>query len=280
MKPKVAGHSVRAAQGVRGGTAIRMSAPLRGWMAAALTVVLVLACGPAANEPTTTERSSGELIVFAAASLIDAFDELRETFERHHPAIEVIFNFAGSQTLANQINEGAAADVFASADTTQMDSVADAGNLADAPDILTTNRLTIAVEDGNPQDVSSLEDLTSSNLIVVLPAEQVPAGRYAREAIDAAGIELTPSSYEQDVRAALAKVELGEADASIVYNSDVVTSDRVDGIEIPPGQNITATYPIGVLADAPNPVAAEAFVTFVLSEEGQQILATYGFVMP
>jgi molybdate transport system substrate-binding protein len=126
-----------------------------------------------------------------------------------------------------------------------------------------------------------LADLADPSLIVVLPAEEVPAGRYAREALKAAGVELTPASLEQDVRAALAKVELGEADAAVGYVSDVVAADgNVDGVAIPVGDNVAASYPIAVLADAPNLAAAEAFVESVLDAQGQEILATYGFTSP
>jgi molybdate transport system substrate-binding protein len=245
--------------------------------------VIAVACGSAGADGDGDGEGavSGELIVFAAASLTDAFDELSEAFEDANPDVEVVFNHAGSQTLASQINEGAPADVFASADTTQMDAVADTGNLAGEPDIFTANLLEIAVEPGNPLGVGGLADLADPELVLVLPAEEVPAGRYAREALDAAGVEVTPASLEQDVRTALSKVELGEADASIVYASDIVAADgRAEGVAIPAEQNVAASYPIAMLANAPNPVAAEAFIAFVLSDAGQEILVAYGFATP
>lgn len=261
----------------------------RARMVGVALAVLVVACDPSgvadedgADRADDTGRgASGELIVFAAASLTDAFDEIRAAFVTVNPDVEVVVNLAGSQTLARQIIEGASADVFASANVTQMDAVADAGGLAGDPAVFTSNVVAIAVEPGNPLGVAGLEDLADPGLLLVLPAEEVPAGRYAREALDAAEVEVTPVSLEQNVRAALAKVELGEADATIVYASDLVTSDgRAQGIAIPTEQNVPATYPIAILADAPNPTAAEAFVTFVLSDAGQEILAAHGFAAP
>lgn len=249
----------------------------------ALTLaVLAAACGTgeAAGGRDADGEVSGELTVFAAASLTDAFDQLGEAFVDAHPDVEVAFNHAGSQTLAGQIDEGAPADVFASADTTQMDAVAAGGHLAGEPEVFTSNRLEIAVEPDNPLDIRELADLSEPDLVLVLPAEEVPAGRYTREALDAAGVEVEPASRERDVRAALSKVELGEADASIVYASDVDASDAADGVAIPDEQNVAASYPIAVLDAAPNPTAAEAFVAFTLSEAGQEILVENGFATP
>lgn len=256
---------------------------MRGATLALALPLLMVACGApdTGDEGGSSGQPSGELVVFAATSLTDAFDEIRAAFVDANPDVEVVVNQAGSQTLARQIIEGARADVFASADLAQMGVVAEAGELAADATAFTSNMLAIAVEPGNPLGVAGLEDLADPGLLLVLPAEEVPAGRYAREALDAAGVEVTPVSLEQNVRAARAKVELGEADAAIVYASDLVTSDdRADGIAIPTEQNVPATYPIAILADAPNPTAAEAFVTFVLSDSGQQILAAYGFAAP
>jgi molybdate transport system substrate-binding protein len=254
----------------------------RGWSTVLGIAVLLTACGADVDGGgDASDAVSGELTVFAAASLTDAFDALSEAFVAANPDVAVVFNYAGSQTLASQINEGAPADVFASANATQMDVVDAAGNLAAPAAIFTSNLLAIAVEPGNPLGVGGLADLGDPELILVLPAEEVPAGQYAREALDAAGVDVTPSSLEQDVRAALSKVELGEADASIVYASDVVASGaRAEGIDIPAEQNVPASYPIAVLADAPNPTAAEAFTAFVLGEAGQEILAEFGFTSP
>lgn len=262
-----------------------MNGRIRAWVAVLTVAMLVAACGADGDGATSDEASgdvdvSGELVVFAAASLTDAFDELSEAFVDADPDVEVVHNYAGSQTLASQINEGAPADVFASANTTQMDALAEADNLAGEAEIFTANLLSIAVESDNPFGIGGLADLDDPELVLVLPAEEVPAGEYAREALDAAGVEVAPSSLEQDVRAALSKVEIGEADASIVYASDVVTSDAAEGVDIPLEQNVPASYPIALVADAPNPTAAEAFVAFVLSAAGQDILASYGFTAP
>jgi molybdate transport system substrate-binding protein len=240
----------------------------------------VPADGVSADGPAGDGRS-GEVLVFAAASLTDAFGAIADAFTDANPQVEVVLNLAGSQTLASQIVEGAPADVFASANAAQMDVVAEAGALARAPEVFTANRLAIAVEPGNPLGITGLQDLADPELLLVLPAEEVPAGRYARQALDAAGVAATPVSLERDVRAARSKVELGEADASIVYASDIVAADgRVDGVELPAEQNVPAAYPIARLAEAPNAEVADAFVAFVLSAPGQTILAEYGFTAP
>ena len=237
--------------------------------------------GPDGADAASEDGRSGEVVVFAAASLTDAFEELAETFSDANPGIEVVLNLAGSQTLASQILEGAPADVFAAANEVQMGVVTDAGEFANDPEVFTANRLAIAVEPGNPLGIDGLEDLAAPDLLLVLPAEEVPAGRYARQALDTAGVAVTPVSLERDVRAARSKVELGEADASIVYASDIVAADgRVDGVELPVEQNVPAAYPIARLADAPNPEVADEFVAFVLSEQGQEILADHGFTAP
>ena len=247
-------------------------------------VLLAAGCDAAADgeEPGgARDGRAGEVLVFAAASLTDAFGALGDAFTDGNPQVEVVLNLAGSQTLASQIVEGAPADVFASADTTQMDVVARAGDLAADPQVFTVNRLAIAVEPGNPLGITGLEDLADPELLLVLSAEEVPAGRYARQALDAAGVAVTPVSLERDVRAARSKVELGEADASIVYASDIVAAgSRVAGVDLPAEHNVTATYPIARLAGARNPEVADAFVAFVLSARGQAMLAEYGFTAP
>lgn len=254
---------------------------VRAWLLPLAVVALTAAGCGAQGDGAASGRVSGELVVFAAASLNDAFDALGDAFGDEYPDVEVVANFAGSQTLASQIAQGAPADVFAAANTTQMDVVAAAGGLSAAPEVFTTNRLEIAVEPGNPLGIDGLADLTDPGLQLVLPAEEVPAGSYARQALEAAGVTVTPSSLERDVRAALAKVELGEADAAVVYASDLVVADgRAEGVPIPPRYNVAAAYPIAVLADAPNPATAAAFVDFVLGDQGREILAAHGFSAP
>lgn len=240
--------------------------------------------GPGEGTDDTTDPDaaelSGDLTVFAAASLTDAFEELEASFEAEHPDLDVVFNFASSSTLATQMVEGAPVDVFASANDTQMTVVTDAG-LADGPAEFTTNVLEIVVEAGNPLGIEDLEDLARDDVVLVLAASEVPAGQFAAEMLEAEGIEVTPSSLEVDVRATLSKVELGEADAAIVYRSDVVTADdTVEGVTIPDERNVIASYPIVTLSDAPNPDAAAAFVAFVNGPEGQAALETAGFTAP
>lgn len=223
---------------------------------------------------------SGELVVFAAASLTDVFTELGEHFESTHPGVSIVFNFAGSSTLATQIVEGAPADIFASANDTQMTVVTDA-DLAEGPVTFTANVLEIVVEAGNPLGITTLEDLARDDVILVLAAPEVPAGALATRMLDEQSIEVTPASLEVDVRATLAKVELGEADVAIVYRSDVATADdTVEGVVIPADRNLSTTYPIVALRDAPNPDAAAAFLELILSEVGVRALEAAGFSAP
>lgn len=219
--------------------------------------------------------------MFAAASLTDAFEDLGERFEQVNPDVEVAFNFESSSTLATQIAEGAPADVFASASQVTMDTVDDAGLVAGECTDFAGNSLQIVVEPGNPKGIERLEDLAQPDLTVVLAAEQVPAGEYARQALDEQAIEVEPASLETDVRAVLSRVALGEADAGIVYVSDVIAAGGdVEGVEIPQDQNVPVSYPVATLADGPNPEVGEAFVAYVLSREGQDVLNEFGFSSP
>ncbi len=257
--------------------------------------LLLAACGGGAEEPASPQEAttdggasasaaalSGELTVFAASSLTDAFEAIGEQFTQANPDVEMVFNFASSSTLASQIVEdGAPADVFASANQTQMDVVDEAGLLAVESQTLTGNTLEIAVEAGNPLNIQSLKDLARPDVTTVLGAEEVPAGDYARQALDEAGVHVEPVSLEVDVRAVLSRVELGEADAGIVYASDVVAAgDAVGAVPIPHEQNVPASYPIAALTEAPNPQAAGAFVAYLLSDEAQATLTESGFSAP
>ena len=191
--------------------------------------------------------------------------------------LHTTFNYAGSQTLASQIAQGAQADVFASADTARMKTLQDAGLLAGSPWVFAHNRLEIAVERGNPKGIHSLADLARPGLVIVLADPSVPAGKYAQQALAKAGVNVKPASLELEVTAVLTKVALGEADAGIVYVSDIVTSGNVDGIAIPDAQNVIADYPIARLDAAQNKSGADAFITYVLSSQGQAILVGAGF---
>jgi molybdate transport system substrate-binding protein len=253
-------------------------------IAGSLALVLVLTACAREASPTVSEAGPGgprtELVVFAAASLTEALGELADVFEER-TGVPVLLNLAGSQTLATQLLEGAPADVFVAADTAQMHVVATAGLVAESAVTVATNMLAIAVEPGNPLGVTGLADLARPELVVVLPSEAVPAGRYAREALARADVEVRPASLEQNVRAALARVAQGEADASVVYESDIVAADdTVEGIPIPVEQNVTAVYPMAVLAGAALPEIAASFAEFLISEDAQAVLRAHGFRGP
>jgi molybdate transport system substrate-binding protein len=222
--------------------------------------------------------SSNEIKVFAAASLTAAFTDLGKRFTGANGGTKVTFNFAGSQALATQIRQSAPADVFASADTTNMDKVKD---LVGMPQSFASNLLAIVVEKGNPKGVKGLTDLGRSDLKVVLAAEDVPAGRYAKQVLDKAGVRVAPVSQEDNVKAVVTKVSLGEADAGIVYVTDVTAGGgKVEGVAIPRTSNVLATYPIAVANATKAQDKAQAFVDLVLSAQGQQVLEQYGFLPP
>ncbi|MEV8123224.1 molybdate ABC transporter substrate-binding protein [Streptomyces sp. NPDC085944] len=268
---------------------IRRTARLGGAGAAAL--LTLSACSSSSDpgtdsdsagaSPSSSAKVSGQVTVFAAASLKESFTTLGETFEKQHPGTEVTFNFAGSDTLAASITSGAPADVFASASPKTMATVTDAGAAAGTPVTFVRNQLEIATLPGNPDRVASLKDLTGSGLKVVLCDKTVPCGAAARKALDASGLELTPVSYEQDVKAALTKVELKEADAAVVYKTDVkAAGDRVTGVDFPESAKAVNDYPIALLENAPNTDAAKAFIELVKSAEGQRVLTGAGFRTP
>jgi molybdate transport system substrate-binding protein len=223
----------------------------------------------------------GELLVSAAASLTDAFAEMESAFEEANPGLDVVLNLGSSSALREQILEGAPADVFASANTSNMDQVAEAGEISGEAEIFVTNSLQIAVPIGNPAEVTGVEDFAREELLIGLCAEGVPCGDFGRQALAKAGVIPSVDTNEPDVRALLTKIEAGELDAGITYVTDVLSaSGSVEGLEIPAEVNIVAEYPIAALAGAPNPDAAAAWVEFVLSEEGQAILTRYGFTSP
>jgi molybdate transport system substrate-binding protein len=224
---------------------------------------------------------SGTITVFAASSLSAAFTTIGADFQKSHPRTTVQFNFAGSSTLAAQIQQGAIGDVFASADQPNMLKLIDSGFTAESPIVFARNDLEIVVGKGNPKHITSLTDLARSGLVVVLCAPQVPCGRYAAQALQKAGVSVKPTSQEADVKAVLSKVALvGEADAGIVYVTDVKAAGAsVEGVVIPPALNVVAEYPIVILKDSQNRALARAFVSYVLTD-GRPILARYGFTIP
>ncbi|KUN34128.1 molybdate-binding protein [Streptomyces longwoodensis] len=229
----------------------------------------------------STGKLSGEVTVFAAASLKESFTTLGKEFEKAHPGTTVTFSFGGSDALAASITGGAPADVFASASPKTMKVVTDAGDAAGTPATFVRNQLEIATLPGNPDKIASLKDLTRSGLKVVLCDKAVPCGAAARKALDAAGLELTPVSYEEDVKSALNKVVLKEADAAVVYRTDVrAAGDKVEGVDFPESADAVNDYPITLLKGAQRTDTAEAFIALVRSAEGRKVLTGAGFLEP
>jgi molybdate transport system substrate-binding protein len=219
--------------------------------------------------------------VFAAASLTEAFTEIGRAFEAATPGVHVMFNFGPSSGLAEQIVQAAPADVFAAANTSTMDKVVSAGRADGQPAVFVRNYLEIAVPAGNPAGVTGLADFGKADLKLALCAEQVPCGGAASKAFAAAGVTPRPDTLEQDVKAVLTKVRLGEVDAGIVYRTDVkAAGEKVEGIEFPEAGNAVNEYPIAVLHDAPNAAAARAFVQFVRGAECTRRLIEAGFARP
>ncbi|MET8142385.1 molybdate ABC transporter substrate-binding protein [Sphaerisporangium sp. NPDC005288] len=259
--------------------------------AVALPVALalgLLGCGagePAASTtpaagPASAAGAATEVTVFAAASLTGTFTELGKAFEAAHPGTSVRFNFGSSATLAQQITQGAPADVFAAASPATMKTVTDA-SLASSPTTFARNKLQIAVPAANPAKVEGLKDLTDPKVKVALCAEQVPCGAAAAKALEAAGLTVKPVTLEQDVKATLTKVELGEVDAALVYRTDVIASaGKVNGIEFPEADKAINDYPIATLAKAPAGDLAGQFVDLVLSPQGKDVLTKAGFEAP
>lgn len=223
---------------------------------------------------------AGELTIFAAASLKKGFDQLRTQFQDANPGVTVKdISYDGSSGLVTQIQGGAQPDVFASADTKNMDKLKDM--VAGTPQEFATNTLQIAVAPGNPKGITSLDDLAKSGVTVVLCASEVPCGNAAHTALDAAGVKVTPVSEEQNVAAVATKVASGDADAGLIYKTDVLASaGRIEGVGFPEASKAVNHYPIAVLTDAKNPDAAAAFIALVLSPDGQQTLADLGFGKP
>lgn len=244
----------------------------------ALALLAVAACG---NAGTASEPSSlnGTVSVFAAASLTEAFKALGSSFSKDHAGVTVQFNFAGTPTLVTQIEQGATADVFASADAANMDKLRGDGFTSGTAQVFAHNKLEIVVAMGNPKHITSLADLAKPGTVYISAGPAVPAGKYAVQALQKAGVSVVPKSLEADVKSVVSKVQLGEADAGIVYATDVkAAGGQVDGVTIPDADNVVASYPLAVVKDSRNPAAADAFVSFVLSAHGQSTLESYGFL--
>ncbi|MER7170130.1 molybdate ABC transporter substrate-binding protein [Streptomyces mesophilus] len=248
--------------------------------ACALTAALLIplaACG-GGTENTGGEGQKTELTVLAAASLTDVFKTAGAAYEKAHPGTTVKFSFAGSQDLAAQVKQGAPADALVTADQKTMDGLeADTGT----PTVIAKNRLVIAAGKGNPKNIKDLKDLAKGDLKVVLAAPEVPVGRYSRQVLDQQGVDVKPVSQEPNVRAVLSKVELGEADAGLVYRTDIAAADgKAEGIDIPDAQNAIAAYPAATLKVSEHSDAAAAFVKWLSGAEAQKILADAGFQKP
>ena len=249
----------------------------RALVALAVLAVLLTTVQPASAQ----QKPSGEITVFAAASLTESFDAMAKQFQKKYPDVDVRFSYDASSNLATQINQGAPADVFASADADNLQKTIDAGTVTPPPVAFAKNRLEIAVEKGNPKKIKSLADLQKRGLVVVLCADQVPCGKYAAQSLAMAGVTVSPASKEENAKATLSKVSIGEADASIVYVTDVrAAKGTTSGVKIPDKVNVTATCPIGVVKDSQNAAAVKAWVRFVTSKDGQQTLRKFGFLPP
>jgi molybdate transport system substrate-binding protein len=247
----------------------------------AIVAMLAAACGTSSSSTVRTtsasQKVSGTVVVFAAASLKDAFDQIGKQFEQANPGVSVKFNYAGSSSLATQIKQAAPADVFASADTTNMDTVTN-DNLASDPKNFASNTLEIMVGAGNPKHIKSVADLANSDVKVAVCASDVPCGKYTQEIFNKASVTVHPVSEETSVSSVVTKVTLGEADAGVVYTTDVkAAGDKAAGVAIPANQNVTAEYPIVALKDAPNKDGATAFINYVLGSAGQKVLQSFGF---
>lgn len=246
----------------------------------AALVGLLAGCGSAAPASDGTEIT-GAVVVLAASSLAGSFAELADRFEAAQPGVRVILSTGASSTLAQQVVAGAPADVFAAASPATMRTVTDAGEVAGVARVFARNQLQIAVPAGNPGEVTGLADFARDELALAVCAAQVPCGQAAGRAFAAAGISPRPDTLEQDVKAVLAKVRLGEVDAGLVYRTDVLAAGQaVEGIAFPAAEQAVSHYPVAVLAQAPQPAAARAFVALLLSAKGQSVLRAAGFLPP
>jgi len=240
-----------------------------------LVLALISGCSSSEQRPNT------KIMVFAAASLQKTFTDIGEQFKAENPGASVEFNFAGSSDLVTQLTQGAQADVFASADTKNMDKAAQAGLLAGTPVNFASNTLTIAIAPGNPKRITSFKDLTQQGLNVVVCAPQVPCGSATKKVEQAAGVTLNPVSEESSVSDVLNKVETGQADAGLVYVTDARgAGDKVAAVAFPEAAGAVNTYPIAVLKDSKNAELARKFVDLVTGAAGQKILGAAGFAKP
>lgn len=236
--------------------------------------------GASSRRTATPDPLTGSLTVFAAASLTEAFNDARIKLQTAHAGLSITYSFAGSQALVTQVENGAPADVIATADTTTMQRLVAAG-LVDTPRTFAHNKLEIVVAPGNPKHITGLSDFARSDLKVILEDPSVPAGKYGRQALLAQGVTAKPVSLPLDVKSELLAVEQGNADVGIVYVTDVTSAgSAVGGVLIPDSQNVVATYPIALVKASTNSSAAQAFVDDMVSGTGQQALLARGFLAP
>ncbi|SFR04193.1 molybdate transport system substrate-binding protein [Lentzea waywayandensis] len=265
---------------------LRKSKSIRVTLAVASAALVLAGCGSGGQAAAPASGSeapkvTGDVTVFAAASLTETFTRLGKDFEAANPGTKVKFNFGGSSALAQQLNQGAPADVFASAAPANMKQVTDTKTITDAPRTFVKNKLAIAVPKGNPGKIAGLADFADAGKKIALCAEQVPCGAASKKVFELAKITPAPDTLEQDVKAVLTKVSLGEVDGALVYKTDVkAAGDKVEGIEFTESAQAVNDYPIASLAKAPNAVTAKAFVEFVLSDKGRTVLSAAGFDSP
>lgn len=242
-------------------------------------IVLAPAIGGCGSDQPS--NSSQKIVVFAAASLKKSFTEIGEQFKTDNPGASVEFSFAGSSDLVTQLTQGASADVFASADTNNMNKAAQAGLLAGNPENFASNTLTIVVPPSNSKNIHSFQDLAKPGLSVVTCAPQVPCGSATQKIEHATGVQLAPVSEESSVTDVLNKVVAGQADAGLVYVTDALAAgDKVTSVPFPEAAEAVNTYPIAILKQSQNPDLARKFVDLVTGEAGQKILAAAGFAKP
>ena len=266
---------------------------LRLFLLFASLCILLAACGNSTASTTTTPTPTPvTLNVFAASSLTESFNEIAKAFQQQHPNVTIKPNYNGSQILEQQIANGGPADVFASADLANMQKASDAG-LVDSSQVFVKNRLVVIIPTSNPGNITSLRDLAKKGVKIDLEATAVPAGKYSRQAL--ANLSKSPDygsgyanavlanvvSEEQNVKAVVQKVQLGEADAGFVYRTDVTTAvaSKVTVLDIPDPYNVIAQYPIAIVKSSAHASDAQSFVDFVLSPSGQVLLKKYNFII-
>lgn len=251
-------------------------------VAAAVVPALLLAgCGGGGGGSASSKDETGTLTVLAASSLTESFTELKKQFESEHPGVTVRLAFDSSATLAEQVTQGAPADVLATADQDTMKTVQDAGGTAGEPKVFATNKLAMVVPKDNPAKLSKFADLDKPGVSYVVCVPTAPCGKLALEQLAAHHITAKPKSEEVDVKSVLSKVELGEADAGLVYVTDAVAAgDKVQQVAVPASGDLLNVYPIAALKDAAKPALAAEWVDLVTSSQGQQVLRTAGFGKP